>query len=232
MAKSKNPSKKGLSGELGDLAKILTGEMKLRMKEEKVEVLKKKAIERQKDIRREKIVTGEEVMEKDDPTEKKVVQNIKLYEWEAPIRFKMPFDARTYLITVGACLVFIVFLAVLGHYGLMASIVALLFFVYVAGTIEPVSVKHRITTRGIDTLGKLYEWFMLESFWFTRKDGQELLVVETKLRAPTRLMLLISEKDRSALFVLLQDKLLYREIKKQGRVEKMSFGEYIPLEKI
>jgi hypothetical protein len=232
MEKVKNTSKKGLSSELGDLAKILTGEMKLRMKEEELAKVKKKAVERQKEIRRERIVKGEEEIVKDDPTERKVVQNIKLFTWEAPIRLKMPFDVRTYMLTVGACLVFIVFLAVLGHYGLMAAIIALLFFMYVAGTTEPAIVSHTITSRGIDSLGKLYEWFMLNDFWFTEKDGQTMLIVGTKLRMPGELMMLIDKKDRSAIFVLLQDKLLYREIKKQGRIQKMSFGEYIPLEKV
>jgi hypothetical protein len=232
MATKEKAPKKSLSNELGDLAKILTGEMKLRMQEDEMEKVKKKAIERQKDIRRQKIVKGEEKIEKEDPTQKKVVQNIKLFEWEAPIRFKMPFDSRTYLLVVGACLVFIVFLAVLGNYGLMAAIIAMLFFVYAAGTIEPIKVKHMVTTRGIDSLGKLYEWFMLEDFWFSDKEGQNLLVVGTKLRVPGRLMMLVDKKDRAAIFVLLQDKLLYKEIRKQGRVEKMSLGEYIPMEKI
>lgn len=232
MASEKNPSKNTLSSELGDLAKILTGEMKLRMEEEEMDKIKKKAVAREKDIRRKKIIKGEEKMEKEDPSEKKVVQNIRLFEWEAPIRLKVPFNPRTYLLIVGACLLFIVFLAVLGHYGLMASIIALLFFIYTAGTIEPITVKHTITTRGIDSLGRLYEWFLLEDFWFTDKEGQNILVVGTKLRAPGRLLLLIDKKDRGAIFVLLQDKLLYRDIRKQGRVEKMSLGEYIPLEKI
>jgi hypothetical protein len=232
MTKLKNTFKKGLSSELGDLAKVLTGEMKLRMKEEELAKVKKKAVERQKEIRRERIVKGEEEIVKDDPERRKVVQNIKLFTWKAPTRLKMPFNVRTYMLTVGACLVFIVFLAVLGHYGLMAAIIALLFFIYVAGTTEPVTVSHTITSRGIDSLGKLYEWFMLNDFWFTEKEGQTLLIVGTKLRMPGELMMLIDRKDRAAIFVLLQDKLLYREIRKQGRVQKMSFGEYIPLEKV
>jgi hypothetical protein len=34
------------------------------------------------------------------------------------------------------------------------------------------------------------------------------------------------------IFVLLQDKLLYKDIRKQGKLEKLNFGEYIPLEKV
>ncbi len=232
--KKKTVSKKkaSLSGELNDLAKILSGEMQLRMKEEKMEKLKKRAVERQKDIRRKKVVRGEAVLEKDDVTEKTVVQNISLFEWEAPIRVRMPIDPKSYLITVGLCLIFIVFLAVLGHYGLMAAIVALLFFIYVAGTTEPINVKHKITSRGVDSMGKLYEWFMLDEFWYTKREDQYMLIITTNLRIPAKLIMLVSKKDMSPLFVLLQDKLLYKDIRKQGKVEKMTFGEYVPLEKI
>jgi hypothetical protein len=232
MAKEKTSNKAGLTSELGDLADILTGEMKLRMKQEELQKVKEKAVERQREVQRAMLVKGEEKLVKEDSAEEKVVQNIKLFEWEAPIRVKMPFDSRTYLLIVGACLVFIVFLAVLGHYGLMASIIALLFFIYVAGTTDPLVVKHTITSRGIDSLGKLYEWYMLKDFYFSDKEGQTLLLVDTKLRVPSQLIMLIDKKDRAAIFVMLQDKLLYKEVRKQGRVEKMSLGEYVPLEKI
>jgi len=224
--------KKGFKKELEDLAKILSGEFQLRMNQEKVERLKIKAIEKQKNDRRKKIVKGEEVLKKEDPSERKVVQNIKLYKWEAPIRFEIPFNIKTFFIIVAVCLIFILFLAILGHYALMVAIIALLFFIYAAGTTEPVNVTHVVTARGIETMGTLYEWFMLDEFYFTIKGGQTLLTVTTKLRVPSCLMMLVSEKDRAPLFILLQDKLLYKDIKKQSRLDVLNYGNYIPLEKI
>ena len=224
-----------LVGELNDLAKVLSGEMNLRMKKEELEKVKKEAVENQKNIRRTKVVKGKvQLVEqgKDDVPVEKVVQRIKLFEWEAPIRYSFVFDARYFLIIVGISLLFILFLAILGHYGLMASIIALLFFIYVAGTVEPMNVTHAITARGIDTLERLYEWFMLDDFWFSEKNEQQMLIVRTKLRIPAKIIMLLDEKERTAIFVLLQDKLLYRDLRKQSKLEKLTYGDYVPLEEV
>ncbi|MCK9368848.1 hypothetical protein M0R04_02610 [Candidatus Dojkabacteria bacterium] len=231
MEKKVKKEKKTFKGEIEDLAKYLTGESKLREKEEEVEKVKVKNIQKQKDVRRKKIIKGEEVLETEEET-KKIVQKIKLYEWEVPVRFRLPFDIRTYLIIVALCMVFIVYLAVLGHYGLMAAIIALLFFVYVSGTAKPMMAKHEINMKGVDSMGTLYEWFMLKSFWFSKKGDEYMLQIETKLKMPARLLLIVEKKDLKTVFALLQDKLLYKDIRKQGWLEKKSFGEYIKLEDI
>lgn len=218
--------------ELDKLAKYITGELQLKKKEEELEKMKEAAVERQKGIHKQGIISGNVVLEKDDITDRKVVQKISLFEWEAPIRFKFPLDMKTYMIIVGLSMIFVVYLAVLGHYGLMAALIALLFFVYVAGTTEPISVKHILTSRGVDTMDKMYEWYMLDQFFFTKKDDEYMLHIDTKLRFPARLLLVVHKKDISPLFVLLQDKLLYKDVRNQTWVEKKNFGEYIKLEEI
>ena len=59
-----------------------------------------------------------------------------------------------------------------------------------------------------------------------------MLVVNTKLNYPKTLILLLGEDDKDPLFVLLQERLLYEEIKKWGRLDRLSYGEYIPLEEV
>jgi hypothetical protein len=73
---------------------------------------------------------------------------------------------------------------------------------------------------------------MLDNFYFTKRNGQEFLIVNTKLRFPGTLIILLDEDDRLPIFLLLQEYVLYKDIKKQGRLEKMSLGEYIPLEEV
>ncbi len=230
--KNLKPSKKSkLVSELSDIAKVLSGELELRKREEEVERLAKKAVQKQKDLRREKVVLGKVKMDKEvEVGEKKVVQKVKLYEWEAPMRFNQPFNPKTFLIITGVLLLFIMYLAVLGHYGLMASIIALLFLFYVLGTTPPVDVTHQINTRGIETMGAQYEWFMLESFWFSKRGDQYMLAVESKLRFPARLIMLVTEKELKALFILLSDKMEYKELKKWSSIDRMNFGEYIRIE--
>jgi hypothetical protein len=164
--------------------------------------------------------------------DKKIIQNIKLFTWEAPDRYEFKFNTKGFIVIVILSLLLILLFAILEHYLLMASMISLLFLTYVMGTTKPQVVKHTITTRGIDTGGNLYEWFLLRDFFFTKKGDQLMLLVETKLRIPTLLMFLLDKKDKEAIFVLLQDKLLYKDIRKQGELDKLSYGTYIPLEKI
>jgi hypothetical protein len=223
-----------MNKELTDLVKIISGEMALEKKEKALEKAKKQAIEDEKNERRRKVVKGEAVLEKDPlvEEEKKVVQNIKLFEWEAPDRYEISYNTKYFMIIVALSLVLILLLAILGHYFLMGAIIAMLFLIYVLGTTKPQKVTHQITARGVDTGNKLFEWFIMKNFFFTKKNNQLFLIIETKLNIPGALLFLLSEKDKDAIFVLLQDKLLYKDIRKQGWLEKLNFGEYIPLEKV
>jgi len=223
-----------MNKELNDLVKIISGEMALEKKEKALEKAKEQAIEEQKTLRRKNIVEGKSKLEVDPAQDsgKKVVQNLKLFEWEAPDRYELAYNTKYFLIIVALSLVLILLLAILGHYFLMGAIIAMLFLIYVLGTTKPLIVNHKITARGIDTGNKLYEWYIMQDFYFTKKNNQLFLIIGTKIRIPGALLFLLSEKDKNAIFVLLQEKLLYKDIRKQGWLEKLNFGEYIPLEKV
>jgi hypothetical protein len=230
MTKKKSSESK-VKSEIEDLGAILSGEMDLREKRERILKEKKKAVEEQKRKIRDGLKDGN-LKIKDLQKNKKIVQKIKLFEWEAPIRVPFEFEKKNFLVVVAICLAFILYLAVLGHYLLMFAIISFLFLIYAAGTTKPVDVKHSITARGIETMDVLYEWHVMGDFFFTEKKGQYLLIVETSLRIPSRLIILVKEKDIPIVFLLLQDQLLYKDVKKQNKLEVLSLGEYIPLEKI
>lgn len=214
------------------LLEIISGEKSLREREKKIMDAKKKAVEEEKNNRRREIVRKEVKLEEDPVQTDKVVQNIKLFEWSAFDRYQFKFDNKGFLIVVVLSLLFSLLLAILGNYLLMAAILSMLFLLYVAGTTKPLKVKHRITARGIETGDKLYEWYMLDSFFFTKREETILLIVRTKLNFPRALILLVNSKDKDPIFVLLQEKILYEDIKKWGWLDKMSYGEYIPLEEV
>lgn len=225
MAKEKNEFEK--------IAEILTGEKNMRDRQEKLRKEKIKAKNAEKDRRRERIVKGEDVLEVEEVQKKEIVQNIKLFEWKAPERYEINLDNKGFLVILAVALLFIVFLAILGKYFLIAAIISVLFVLYAAGTTKPLVVTHKITSRGIDTAGKLYEWYMLEDFYFSKKGDFYTLMVQTKLNFPKALVLLCNEKDKDAVFVILQKNLLYRDIrKKQNKIDIISYGEYVPLEKV
>jgi hypothetical protein len=152
---------------------------------------------------------------------------------------------KVFMAIVAASLVFIIYLAILGNYGLMGVLIALLFVIYAAGTTKPIEVKHRITARGIDTpitlnnegkeniaTSKLYEWYTLNEFAFYKKNDQILLVIETKLNIPSKLIMLVDEDQQEEIFMLLQDKLLYKDVRKQNQINILVEGQYVKLEEI
>ncbi len=217
--------------EVKDLNKILSGQMALKEKKEEILKAKKEAIKKQRELLNKGIESGDVKVE-GFRQNKKIVQKIKLFEWSSPIRVAFNFEKKNFLIVVSLCLIFIFYLAILGNYILMFAIISFLFLIYVAGTTKPVNVTHSITARGVETMDILYEWYVLESFFFTKKKNQHILVLETNLRFPNRLILLFKKKDKDSLFLLLQDQVLYKDIKNQNFTEKLSLGEYIPLEKV
>lgn len=214
------------------ILEVITGEKALKEKQREMKKMKKQAIEDQKNKKRKEIVEKRVKLEEDPVQNMKVIQNIKLFQWSAPDRAQINFTNKKFLVIVGLALLFSLLLVILEHYFLMATIMSLLFLLYVAGTTKPLTVKHNVTARGIDTGGKLYEWYMLDSFFFSKKEDRYMLVVNTKLNYPKTLILLLGEDDKDPLFVLLQERLLYEEIKKWGRLDRLSYGEYISLEEV
>ncbi len=226
------PLKKRIGSEFTDILDILSGEMQLREKNEKIEKLKQEAKEKQKAEKRRRIAQKDIVLEEGDIPTKKVVQNVKLFEWETLDRYMFDIQSKSFWVILVLVLLFILYLALLGEYYFMAAVIAITFFVYVAGTNKPIKVKHKITSRGIDTGNKLYEWYMFDNFWFSIKNGQYMLIVETRLRLPKALILLLDGADKDAIFVLLQDKILYKDIRKQSKIDSLAYGIYIPFEEI
>lgn len=218
--------------ELSALSRILSGESKLSKEQKKIENQKVDAIKRQRNLSRKNVIKGKVAFDKDDSEGKEIVQNRTLFTWEAPVRPPVNFEMKTFFGIVAVSLLFVLYLAILGHYWLMIVIIALLFLLYVVGTTPPIIVSHKITARGIDSFGKLYEWFSLSSFWFAKKNETTMMYVETRLRMPSRLIFVVTEEDMSAIFVLLEKKLLYKDVRNQRRFDKVMDGIYVPLEKI
>jgi len=116
-----------------------------------------------------------------------------LLQWKAPMR---PFKKRDreFFTTMGSiALLLIVILLFLKEWFLILTIIALVFVAYILGTVQPEEVEHRITNRGINTGKRTYRWEELGRFWFSQRWDQKILHVETLVRFPRRLMLLLGE---------------------------------------
>lgn len=123
--------------------------------------------------------------------------------WKAPERV---FKARSkkYFVKVALyALIFILAALAFGEIFLVGVILAVVFVVYVLASHAPETIEHRITNMGIVSGGRSFLWEELDSFWFDKKGDDRLLIVETNLRFPTRLiMLLTTVSERTLLEVL------------------------------
>ncbi|HQG57973.1 MAG TPA: hypothetical protein PLX79_03300 [Candidatus Dojkabacteria bacterium] len=177
---------------------------------------------------KESMKTSDDVVE--EVIASKIVQLKNLYTWESPMRIPIQFEKKSFIIVIALSLIFILYLTILGKYFLMLAVIAILFVIYVASVTPTTNVKHSITTRGIFSIDKLYEWFMLDEYWFSKKGETIFMIVKTKLRFPTSLIILVKEDQIDDIFKTLVYRLPYRINNKYILGEKLSFGEIISSE--
>jgi hypothetical protein len=134
-----------------------------------------------------------------------------LLTWQAPVR---PFKKRDkeFFTTVAAIafLVCVILLFIKEWLGI-AVVGSLVFVGYVLATVEPEKTEHELTTRGIKTGDKLYKWEDLKQFWFNDKWGQQILNVDTRLRFPSRITLLLAEKSQEEVKTVLSRYVQFEE---------------------
>lgn len=124
--------------------------------------------------------------------------------WKSPVRiFKA--RSRKYFIKIALyALVFILAAIAFGEFALVGVILALVFVVYVLALAAPDTIEHKITNMGIISGGKAFLWEELDSFWFDKRGEERLLVVQTRLRFPGRLIILLTNVSDRTLLELLE----------------------------
>jgi len=101
-----------------------------------------------------------------------------LFSWTAPER---PFKRRSrdfYITIVSIAALFSLVLFLIEGVMPVLLIMAVLFLFYVLSTVEPASVEYKITNFGVSIAGEIVEWSFLGRFWFTKRFGVEILVLE------------------------------------------------------
>ena len=85
-----------------------------------------------------------------------------------------------------------------------STTVALIFVAFVLATAEPEIIEHKITNMGIISAGRAFLWEDLDSFWFEKRGDDRVLIVQTYLRFPSRLIILLTSEisDRTILDIL------------------------------
>jgi hypothetical protein len=153
-----------------------------------------------------------------------------LFLWKSPAR---PFKKRNrrFYINLGLMLFIISLIAIfLKEFFALAAIVAIFFYYYIAGTVEPIIIKHRITNRGITTAEHTYGWEDLSDFWFNEKYNDNILQITTKKRLPPRLIMLVHYKDKEKIKKILAEYLIYQDTIPVSWVDKVieRFNAHLP----
>lgn len=150
-----------------------------------------------------------------------------LFKWSSPSRPFVRRDKKYFLKVAAGILVGILVAAVLQNIPMILVLSALMFVIYVFGTVEPEKVNHAITTRGINTMNETYLWAELRAFWFSKKHGSLILNVETRKRYPSRIIMLVSEDDLKQIMPIVYRYLEYTDIPKQGWLSRRSDGAFL-----
>lgn len=154
-----------------------------------------------------------------------------LLVWQAPARSFKRRD-REYYTTIGAIIFLLaVILLFLKEWLLIGVIISLGFVSYVLSTVPPENVENKITTRGVVTGGKRYDWAFLGRFWFSAKWDSEILNIETALAFPRRLMLLLGKTEKEQIKKVLE-KYLVLEKPEKSFIDKAGdwLQKKVPLE--
>lgn len=163
--------------------------------------------------------------------EDKTIPTVVLYKWNVPARIFRKKDNRWFVSVAFVILVFILLFAFLQDILPIFVLVALMFLVYLLGTVEPQEVTHEITNKGIYTADKLYKWSELKNFWFAQQQNWVKLYVDTILQFPGRLIMLVKSDEDQKLFDFLKKDLEYFVMENQSAMSRVTDGDYIKLEK-
>jgi len=154
-----------------------------------------------------------------------------LLRWSAPARPFKKRDREYYTTILAIVFLLVVILLFMKQWMLIAVLIAFAFVSYVLAAVPPENTEHKITSRGIRTGGKLYEWEDLNRYWFSEKWKQMILEVEVKTGFPGRLLMLLGEVDREILKEVL-DKNLKFEKPEPVLIDKAAkwLADKVPLE--
>lgn len=148
-----------------------------------------------------------------------------ILEWESPARVFVKKDdkyTRTILLTLLAIGLVLIFFQ---QFLLYAVFLALAFVSFVLRTVPPENVDHKITEYGLTSANHSYLWKELKDFWFTNRGGFLILNINTALRFPPRLFMLVGPDNENVskdlLVATLSPHLSFRELPPDNAVDKL-----------
>lgn len=155
-----------------------------------------------------------------------------LLTWEAPSRPFRERDRSYYTYSAALVIVIITILFLIREFLLIGTILALTFVAYVLAFVPPSNIKYRISTQGIIIGDNFYFWHFLDSFWFKEKEGFKVLFIQTRLRFPAQLMLVLGDTDQEQVKKEVAKFLPFHEMPHRSIMDKWAEGlqKHFPFE--
>lgn len=163
---------------------------------------------------------------------KRVSGNEEVYvEWSSPSRLFKKRD-REYFVNIAAIVFLLcVILVFAREFVLIATVLSIVFLIYVLSTVPPEDVKHRITSLGIESSGHFYRWEEFADFWFEEQWGQVMMIVRPYVSP--RLIILLGSQSKTRIRELVAKHIPFREEPEHTWIDNAArwMSEKIPLEK-
>jgi len=134
-----------------------------------------------------------------------------LISWKSPLRIFKKRDQKHFTNLILAVFLISLVLIFFKEFLLVGVILALVFVAYVNSSVEPPEFEHKITTQGLASGGHTYAWGELSNFWLVQKDGRTILNIDTKVRFPGRLFIVLNDEGADEIRQALSKYLPFRE---------------------
>lgn len=197
----------------------------------KIKELQKRIKELEKEMKQTKQTKagkGKKTLKK---VRKRLVPQKVLHSWKAPAIVFIQRKKAWFLKVSIVALLLILFFAFLQDFIVILVICVIVLIAFLLASIPPQEVEHKVTSRGIKSIGDLYKWKDLSKFWVAERYNQKVIYVHTKLRYPSRIVMIVGKKDELKVVKLLLEQLDYKELdKKQGLLSRVSDGEILDQE--
>lgn len=129
----------------------------------------------------------------------------KLFEWTALRRPYQKKDKEFWVTVLSVLGLVSLILFFVKEWFLIAALMGFVFLYYVLTTVQPEKSKYKITNKGvyISSSEKL-DWDSLKRFWIDEKWGYQVLNIETWLKFPRVVSLVIPQEEKQEVVGLLE----------------------------
>lgn len=122
-----------------------------------------------------------------------------LYSWKSPSRVYKKRNREFYSTIAALIILLSVILLFAKEFLLIAVIMSLGFVSYVLASVEPHTVAHTLTNKGVRTHNKLYLWAAVSRYWWEKKWNQETLHLEVPGQFPSNIVMLLGQGDKKSI---------------------------------